>query len=534
MDWLGSLEVLRLSRWFGRLVFFLGALVVLAVLPSAAVSADYSSAKPGRWPECDGRLARQKISFVHVADVHANYNPEGDGGSPVSRLVGFHQAVKKENPFTVLSNAGDDYEKGSIAEELSQGQSTRKVVHAVGYDVRTLGNHDFAWGLEEVLRFSNDPSALVLSSNTWINHQASIPPPELPVGWQDFGVLTVGCVRIGFFGLTARPYDHDGRQHPGPIYPQAPALEMDSDHLGIAQRLIARYRQEVDVLVLVSHLGLAEDIRLAKQTSGIDLILGGHSHNIMKGALQIGNTAIIHVGSHAGHIGRYDISYDLREKTIVDSAFQLVANKRSELPGNADFDPKVAEILSPFHQDLTQKIVELKNDQLRPAIALIAAQAAVRRFQVDAAFVSEGSVWTELQQGALTRQDILNAFRVEREPVGTPGRTSLYLTKIKGADLLRARKVLTDSAYCGPIVINPEAVYSVALQKPQALGQQEFFAGNISLSPPQFIAELWQIVDGYASDLNARNLALDEGKEDQPSKNLLAHLPGEPKRNSIL
>jgi len=55
--------------------------------------------------------------------------------------------VKKENPFTLFTNAGDDYEKAQLAEELSRGQSTREVVEAMQYDVRALGNHDFAWGL---------------------------------------------------------------------------------------------------------------------------------------------------------------------------------------------------------------------------------------------------------------------------------------------------------------------------------------------------------------------------------------------------
>jgi 2',3'-cyclic-nucleotide 2'-phosphodiesterase (5'-nucleotidase family) len=54
---------------------------------------------------------------------------------------------------------------------------------------------------------------------------------------------------------------------------------MDFDYIGIAKRIIAEYRQEVDVLVLVSHLGLTDDIAVAEQTNGIDLILGGHSHN---------------------------------------------------------------------------------------------------------------------------------------------------------------------------------------------------------------------------------------------------------------
>ena len=268
-----------------------------------------------RWPTCDGRSAVQEVSFVHISDMHANYNPDADGVSPISRVRGYYAAVKNDNPFTVFTNSGDDYEKGSIAEELSRGRSTREVVQAVGYDVRTLGNHDFAWGIKELLLFGNDPKAVVLSTNTRINRRLDSPLRDIPAGFTDFTVLTVGCVRIGFFGLTARPYGIDGGQHNGPVYPDLPALEMDFDFIGIAKRIIAGYRQEVDLLVLVSHMGLTDDIAVAEQTSGIDLILGGHSHTTLEKPMRVKDTAIVHVGAHAEHIGRYDLFYDLERKS---------------------------------------------------------------------------------------------------------------------------------------------------------------------------------------------------------------------------
>ncbi|MFH0785324.1 MAG: hypothetical protein V2B20_25685, partial [Pseudomonadota bacterium] len=91
--------------------------------------------------------------------------------------------------------------------------------------------------------------------------------------------FNLGCLRIGFFGLTTRPFGIDGGQHDGPVYANLPALEIDIDYIGIAKRIIAEYRQEVDVPVLVSHLGLIDDIAVAEQTNGLGLILGGHSHN---------------------------------------------------------------------------------------------------------------------------------------------------------------------------------------------------------------------------------------------------------------
>jgi len=80
--------------------------------------------------------------------------------------------------------------------------------------------------------------------------------------------LTLGCVRIGFFGLVSKPWNEKGEQYNGSYYPE---LRSDFGYVEKAREIIARHRHEVDLLVLVSHLGVYEDTRLAEQTQGIDL-----------------------------------------------------------------------------------------------------------------------------------------------------------------------------------------------------------------------------------------------------------------------
>ena len=527
------LAVLR-SLCCVRLLLFMTGLAAAASLHLSPVRAELAATPQERWPMCDDRSTVQKVSFVHISDMHANYNPDADGTSPVSRVRGYYELVKKDNPFTVFTNSGDDYEKGSITEELSRGRSTREVVQAMGYDVRTLGNHDFAWGIKELLLFSNDPKAVVLSTNTRINRHINSPLRDIPAGFTDFAVLNVGCVKIGFFGLTTRPYGNDGRQHNDPVYPNLPALEMDSDYIGIANWVIAKHRQEVDLLVLVSHLGLTDDIAVAKNTKGIDLILGGHSHTTLDKPLRVKDTAIVHVGAHLEQIGRYDLFYDLENKAIADTQFQLIANSPEKVQSDESMNKAVTNILKPYRQELKETVTELKSDQSQHDMALIASRAAVQKLRIDAAFVSVGSVWQGWRSGGLTRQDILDAFRVEREPVGTPGTSSLYLMEVTGADLLHARTVLKDAAYWGPTEIDPFTFYTIAMQKPQALNQSQLFSRNIAIAPPRPVAELWEVIATFAGDLSSRNLALDAGGDDRWNEDLVALLTGQRKEHPAL
>lgn len=469
-----------------------------------------------RWPSGDASAATQKISFVHVSDIHANYNPVRGGSSPVARLRGYCEQVRRENPYTIFTNAGDDYEKGSLAEEVSRGSVTREVVQAMRYDVRTIGNHDFSWGFDELLAFSHDPSAVVLASNTKITSDYSGGQAAKLPGWTDYAVLQVGQVKIGFFGLVSKPWNEKDEQYDGEFYPGMPGLRSDFDYVKITRELIAKHRGEVDLLVLVSHLGIDEDTRLAKETQGIDVILGGHSHTVMKEPLRVKDTAIVHVGAKAENVGRFDLEYDLRKKCIRHGEFSLIPNREGETPVDEATDREVKKILHAYQGALYDGFTHLYADQSKKDMALLAARAAVETLAVDAAFVGLNTARKKWRRGRLTRQDVFDAFTVEREPAGTPGVTSLYRLKITGAELARVKAAMRESAYWGPAAPRPEAMYTIALQKAPALHQREYFGRRIGLFEPEPAMELWDVLVRFGSERRADRLALDtEGPEGQ-------------------
>ncbi len=479
-----------------------------AVVPSGA-GGGFAQERP-RWPSGDALATTQKISFVHVSDVHANYNPVRGGSSPVARVRGYFEQARRENPYTIFTNAGDDYEKGSIAEEVSRGLVTREIVQAMHYDVRTIGNHDFSWGIDELVAFSRDPFALVLASNTKMTGaNAGDQAAKLP-GWTDYAVLQVGQVKIGFFGLVSKPWNEKDEQYEGGFYPGMVGLRSDFDYVKITRDIIAKHRGEVDLLVLVSHLGIEEDTRLARETQGIDVILGGHSHTVMKEPLRVKGTAIVHAGAWAENVGRFDLEYDLQKRAIRHSAFSLISNREGETPVDEATEREVRKILHSYRGVLYDGFTHLHADQSKGDMALLAARAAVETLGVDAALVGLHAVRKEWRRGGLTRQEVFDAFSVEREPVGTPGFTSLYRLKITGAELMRVKAALPESAYWGPAAPRPEGIYTIALQKAPALHQREYFGRRIGLSAPEPATELWDVLVRFGSERSADRLSLDE------------------------
>lgn len=216
-----------------------------------------------RWPACDPAATSQTVSFVHVNDMHGGFNPDPDvpGESPLSRAVGYARSVRSENPFTVWTDGGDDFEKGSVVEDLSGGEATVRLVEGMGFDARALGNHDYGYGEDIVLDHSSDPVSRVLASN--VTYLGSRPEDW---GAQRTWIAEVGCVKVGFFSLNTRPYDGADRPYDGP-YLEGVTTE-DYDFVSAAAALVAELRPQVDLVVSLNHLGNGTESLVAENVPG--------------------------------------------------------------------------------------------------------------------------------------------------------------------------------------------------------------------------------------------------------------------------
>ncbi|MDI4654812.1 MULTISPECIES: metallophosphoesterase, partial [Pseudoalteromonas] len=101
--------------------------------------------------QCNDTASNQTVRFIHVADLHARF---GFKEQLFSRIRSYYDNAKLENPNTLFTNGGDDYEKGTVAEQTSQGLATVEAIKAMAFDVRVIGNHDYAWGPEQLLDFA--------------------------------------------------------------------------------------------------------------------------------------------------------------------------------------------------------------------------------------------------------------------------------------------------------------------------------------------------------------------------------------------
>lgn len=464
-------------------------------------SDDSDVAAAPRWPACDPNATHQTVSFVHMNDMHGHYNVDDAGAANVARIRGYFEQVKAEQPFTLFTNGGDDYEKGSVIEPLSQYAATREISNAMRFDVRVIGNHDLSWSQDELLRYATDPSAIVLASNIeYIGNDSQ------GFGAVQYAELQVGCVKIGFIGAVSAPWTAENTQYEGDYYPEFPT---DLDFVEVHRRLIAEHRADVDLLVAVSHLGVGDDELVADQTDGIDVILGGHSHTPIFDLEDVGGTLIAQAGSYAQFVARLDLDVDLKTREISDHTYQLRLTT-TDLPADVSTEAEVEAILNHYGPDAFTEIGQLQDGVTKLGASKLAALGAVQELGVDAAIMKQSAAFAGIKAGALTQQKLFEAFLIERQPPGSPGWTATYTARISGADLARMSELdPSEWAVVLPDAIDPTASYRVALQKFAATVPANYLPAGVGIDQVEFAKETWEVLDVYTRARTAACKYLD-------------------------
>ena len=265
--------------------------------------------------------ANTVITILHTNDTHSQIDPlpandrnAGKGG--VARRATLVKAIRKENPNTLLIDAGDVLQ-GTPYFNFYKGEVEYKAMSAIGYDAGTLGNHEFDNGvgaLAAALKFANFD---IVSANYDVKGTA------LEGRVKPYVVKTVGGVRIGLFGLGISPTALiTADNFKGVTY---------IDPVVAARDVVKKLREDEHcaLVVCMSHLGYYEDGKrgdsfIASQIDGIDYIASGHTHTFMEQPVMQtqpcgARTLIFQVGKSGIYLGRVDFTFRSGKVTAVSA-----------------------------------------------------------------------------------------------------------------------------------------------------------------------------------------------------------------------
>jgi 5'-nucleotidase / UDP-sugar diphosphatase len=517
--WRPVLLALSLTACGGRKETPPRAVVVEAAAPAPAPKAAAPAVVPegvralGRCDEAQKVRGKARFTLAHFNDLQARYGDRLAGRSRYAYIAGWLRQLKNDVPETLILDAGDDYEKGAIAELRSLGESTRQMIQALPIDVRTIGNHDFAYGEEAVLRDLRLSTHPVLAAN--IRHEG-LGDTDQP--FRSFLRVDVGCVRVGVIGLVTQNYDADDQPTKKPF----DGVFVQSTHYGeILEREIKAHRSEVDVLIALTHLGYWEDTVLAMspRARGLDLLVGGHTEDLLKTPLAAwrrdgSRTWIMQAGHFGRTLGRADVVVDLEKKAVSIERYRIVEVDAS-LPV-ADDVAELAERLEREAAPDAHRTIATTRAEMKPGRAMtdLVRRAAVAEWGVDAVLVARDVFWSGLPQGSVTLQRMYDSVFVQRQPAGTPGFSSLWLVDIRGADLtaLRARLRSAVHEMYVPPKIDPKRTYKLAIEKRALTFPKLAFGSESALSAlgdAAYGGELIDLLEAYARAQTGKGATLD-------------------------
>jgi 5'-nucleotidase/UDP-sugar diphosphatase len=246
------------------------------------IASQAPSAADSRW---------ELITILHTNDLHGAVMPRTGAGG-LERAATLIRQVRAEMPNVILLDGGDIIH-GTTEDYLLGHTATISAMNAAGYDLAVAGNHEYDFGLATLDSVTKTAAFPFVAANV---RSASGGDAN---GIRRYVVIQVSGVRIGILGLTTLDT----------ITLEWPAAIKDikiEDPFETARALMPEVTAQSDVVVVLSHLGAAEDRRLAKEVPGIDFIVGGHSHTPIRDWEWIGNTLITQAAPSAAALGRID------------------------------------------------------------------------------------------------------------------------------------------------------------------------------------------------------------------------------------
>ncbi|MCK5738601.1 bifunctional metallophosphatase/5'-nucleotidase [bacterium] len=348
------------------------------------------------------------ITILHTNDMHGNFLPQPASWmktDPKPMIGGFAalehfvSQIREEMPSVLLLDAGDIMTGNLICNieyEGAKGGALLHFMNEVGYDAMALGNHEFDNSQENLKRLMEIADFPIVTSNLWDDSgdyftetgYVILKKAGLRIG-------VIGAITKGLFGVL----NYDRRAG----LKIAPAAEY-------VEKIAAEIDEKTDLILVLSHCGIEEDVEMAKQLSGrVDLIVGGHSHTRLKTPEVVDGILIVQAGSKATNLGRLDIT--VAGDTIQTYQGKLINLWTEGITPNPELAKEIEFYKKSIDDTYGEKIGDLKSDWIRNGhgeanIGNFLADCLRDYCGADVGLINSGGIRKNMVAGPITLRDI--------------------------------------------------------------------------------------------------------------------------------
>lgn len=372
----------------------------------------------------------QKITIMSTADIHGHLvYSEANGGyytldevnteMGLPLMKGIVDDIRASNPDSLLLDSGDMFH-GTNEANVNKAEGIVEAVNLMGYDAMAPGNHDFDFGFDRLLEIKSQLNFPMLSANVSAKGEKVFKP---------YLIKEVGGLKIGLFGLTVP----DSLSNMNVFGPTDVRFE---DPVTEAKKTVAALQAEnVNAIILVSHLGDDRDKELVKQVGGIDLVLSGHHHWLYKEPDKVDDTYVVEAGSYSTHVGQADLYF--KNGKVADLSWTLHQSK-----DRSKENPAMAAIADKYYAiafERGKRVVgssEVVLDGVRSHVrsqetnlADLLTDAMREKADADIALVNGGAIRESIPQGQVRLYDVSKPL---------PFVNSLMTVEVKGSRIYEA------------------------------------------------------------------------------------------------
>jgi 2',3'-cyclic-nucleotide 2'-phosphodiesterase (5'-nucleotidase family) len=402
-----------------------------------------------------------RLTFIHTSDIHSRLFPyqfvpnrfdQDDGLLPangpfggLARMATLAKGIRATSSRSLWLDSGDCFQGAPVFNQF-KGEAEMRSLSLAGLDGAVVGNHEFDLGSQNLFEQIDAWAQYPLLAANYVfedppnSEQRSLKDVVKPYHVYDVKGVKVGVIGMGNWGSMTGIFEGGNSLGLRPL----------DDKVALEQ-YVRLLRPTVDVLVVVSHLGLDEDENLTSSDvtdpntqlplQGVDLILGGHLHIVTDPPKIIPNdtngnsTIVVHSGAFAKYVGRLDVTVRIGEdNNDPEKRSRITAYGYDNLPVDRTIpdDPEVADLLWPYSVAINRDIdlngvfsyvnppgdaKITRNDTTGGDSQLgnLVARSMQTRSGVEAEFALTNSlgIRADFERGPLTVEQMFNVFPFE-------------------------------------------------------------------------------------------------------------------------
>ena len=357
----------------------------------------------------------KKLTLLHSNDMHGDFLAEDENGrlvGGVSLLSGYIQKVRSEEEHVLYAISGDMF-RGSVIDSEFKGLSTIEIMNMLTPDVATLGNHEIDYGIAHLLFLEKCARFPIINANLYLTtNQIRL--------FNSHIILEIGGIRVLFIGVLTEEVLATARKER--LIGSFINVHEAASEVG---RICNAYRTEdVDLTVLLTHIGFEEDKKLAALLDprwGVDIIIGGHTHTYLEEPCVVAGIPIVQAVTGTDQIGRFDLTINTDTNSIHSCNWKLIPIDSDYCPRDEALEKLIETYNAAAEEKYNRYITRLAGTYTHPTrdretqLGRLVADLFRDNLGLDVMLLGSGSLRLPKLGPLVTLRDLTELFPFEEE-----------------------------------------------------------------------------------------------------------------------